>query len=39
VVVAGGAVDEAATTALRQQIRDARNWAAAPLYSWGMAAK
>jgi N-methylhydantoinase B len=39
VVVAGGAVDAAATAALRRQMRAARNWAKAPVYSWGMAAK
>jgi N-methylhydantoinase B len=39
VVFAGGAMVEAATTALRRQLREARNWAAAPVYSWGMAAK
>jgi N-methylhydantoinase B len=39
VVIAGGAVDEAATGALRQRMRAARNWAEAPVYSWGLAAK
>jgi len=39
VVIAGDAVDKAATTALRRQLRDGRNWAEAPVYSWGIAAK
>jgi N-methylhydantoinase B len=39
VVLAGGAVDTAATVALRRQMRDARNWGEPPVYSWGMAAK
>src|SRR5271170_4325271 len=38
-VITGEAVDADATTALRRQIREARNWAAAPVYSWGLAAK
>ncbi len=39
VVIAGDAVEAAATTALRRQMRTARNWAEAPVYSWGIAAK
>ncbi len=39
VVIAGDAVDEPATMALRGQMRAARNWAEAPVYSWGLAAK
>ncbi|HWB51510.1 MAG TPA: hydantoinase B/oxoprolinase family protein [Stellaceae bacterium] len=39
VVIAGDAVDAAATAALRQQMRQARNWTEAPVYRWGMAAK
>jgi N-methylhydantoinase B len=39
VVIAGDAVDDAATAALREQKRQARNWAEAPVYSWGLAAK
>ena len=39
VVITAGAVDEIATAALRRQMRDKRNWAKAPVYSWGMAAK
>ena len=39
VVIAAGAVDEAATAAMRRQMREERNWAEAPVYSWGVAAK
>jgi N-methylhydantoinase B len=39
VVISGNAVDEVATAALRRQMREARNWAEAPVYSWGLAAK
>jgi N-methylhydantoinase B len=39
VVIAGAVVDEAATGGLRQRMREARNWAEAPVYSWGLAAK
>jgi N-methylhydantoinase B len=39
VVIAGGAVDEMATQALRHQMRDRRNWGEPPTYSWGLAAK
>jgi N-methylhydantoinase B len=39
VVLAGDVVDNGATTALRHQMRERRNWAEAPVYSWGMAAK
>jgi N-methylhydantoinase B len=39
VVIADDAIDEAATAALRRKKRDARNWAEAPTYSWGLAAK
>jgi N-methylhydantoinase B len=39
VVIEGDDVDEAATSALRRQMRDKRNWAEAPVYSWGLAAK
>jgi N-methylhydantoinase B len=35
VVIAGGAVDEIETLALRRQMRDARNWHEPPTYSWG----
>jgi hypothetical protein len=37
VVIAGEGVDDAATAALRQRMREARNWAEAPVYSWGTA--
>ena len=37
-MIEGYAVDEAATSALRWQMRDKRNWAEAPVYSWGLAA-
>jgi N-methylhydantoinase B len=33
------AVDEAATLAVRRQMRDTRNWHEPPIYSWGLAAK
>ncbi len=39
VVIAGGAVDDVETAALRRQMRDARNWGEPPVYSWGLAAK
>lgn len=39
VVIAGDAVDAAATVALRRQKREARNWHEPPTYSWGLAAK
>ncbi len=39
VVLAGHAVDEPGTSLLRQEMREARNWAASPVYSWGLAAK
>ena len=39
VVIAGNAIDELETAALRQQMRDRRNWGEPPTYSWGMAAK
>jgi N-methylhydantoinase B len=39
VVIVGNAVDLAATEALRRQMRATRNWAEAPTYSWGLAAK
>jgi N-methylhydantoinase B len=35
VVLASDAVDEAATAALRQRMRDRRNWDETPVYSWG----
>jgi N-methylhydantoinase B len=39
VVIAGDAVDAAATAALRRQMRDRRNWGEPPVYNWGLAAK
>ena len=39
VVLAGEAVDEVETQALRRQMRDRRNWGEPPTYSWGLAAK
>jgi N-methylhydantoinase B len=39
VVVAGDTVDVGATTMLRREMRERRNWAEAPTYSWGLAAK
>ena len=39
VVLAGAVVDAAATAALRARLRQTRNWAEAPVYSWGLAAK
>ncbi len=39
VVLSGKAVDEAATGALRRQMRERRNWAEPPVYDWGLAAK
>jgi N-methylhydantoinase B len=39
VVIAGDRVDAVATAALRQQMRDRRNWHEPPTYSWGLAAK
>jgi N-methylhydantoinase B len=39
VVLGGNSVDEAATTAVRGQMRDRRNWGDPPVYSWGLAAK
>lgn len=39
VVLSGKAVDEAATRALRRQMRERRNWAEPPVYDWGLAAK
>jgi N-methylhydantoinase B len=35
VVIADGKVDEAATTALRREMRAARRWAEVPVYSHG----
>jgi len=39
VVIAGDRVDAVETAALRQQMRDRRNWHEPPTYSWGLAAK
>ena len=39
VVIAGDTVEEAATAALRRQLRDRRNWGEPPTYNWGLAAK
>src|SRR5579862_2405075 len=39
VVIAEGAVDAAATAALRAQMRERRGWREAPVYSWGLAAE
>src|SRR5215831_17875897 len=39
VVIAGDVVDKPATSALRQELRAARDWSEAPVYSWGLAAK
>jgi N-methylhydantoinase B len=39
VVIAGKTVDTGATAALRQEMREARNWLEAPVYNWGLAAK
>jgi N-methylhydantoinase B len=36
VIIAGGTVDAVATAALRRRLREARNWAEAPTYSWGI---
>ena len=35
VVIAGDAVDTAATDALRQQMRRSRRWHEPPVYNWG----